>query len=258
MAFTRCIVLEMNVAAVSKQEEASSAWNFSLLFLNLYFFVTNHAFQIEKAFEESISLSTTGYFKGYQTNMDWEKEEGHAFPYFIYGVACSEVEVDCLTGAHKLLRTDIFMDAAFSINPAVDIGQVEGGFIQGMGLYTTEELKYSPEGVLYSRGTNDYKIPAVAEIPEEFYVTLVHSQNPIAIYSSKGLGEAGMFLGSSVFFAIQDAVTAARRERGLTTTFTLNSPATPELIRMNCMDQFTEMIPRDDPSTFTPWSIRVS
>uniref|UniRef100_A0A671G271 Aldehyde oxidase n=1 Tax=Rhinolophus ferrumequinum TaxID=59479 RepID=A0A671G271_RHIFE len=196
---------------------------------------------IEKAFQESISLSTTGYFKGYQTNMDWEKEEGHAFPYYLYGVSCSEVEVDCLTGAHKLLRTDIFIDAAFSINPALDIGQVEGGFIQGMGLYTTEELKYSPEGVLYSRGTNDYKIPAVAEIPEEFYVTFVRSQNPIAIYSSKGLGEASMFLGSSVFFAIQDAVTAARRERGLTTSFTLNSPATPELIRMNCMDQFTEM-----------------
>uniref|UniRef100_A0A671G6L8 xanthine dehydrogenase n=1 Tax=Rhinolophus ferrumequinum TaxID=59479 RepID=A0A671G6L8_RHIFE len=180
--------------------------------------------------------------RGYQTNMDWEKEEGHAFPYYLYGVSCSEVEVDCLTGAHKLLRTDIFIDAAFSINPALDIGQVEGGFIQGMGLYTTEELKYSPEGVLYSRGTNDYKIPAVAEIPEEFYVTFVRSQNPIAIYSSKGLGEASMFLGSSVFFAIQDAVTAARRERGLTTSFTLNSPATPELIRMNCMDQFTEMV----------------
>ncbi|XP_008580344.1 PREDICTED: aldehyde oxidase 4-like, partial [Galeopterus variegatus] len=213
---------------------------------------------IAKAFEESISLSATGYFKGYQTHMDWQKEEGDAYPYFVYGASCSEVEVDCLTGAHKLLRTDIFMDAAFSINPALDIGQVEGAFIQGMGLYTIEELKYSPEGVLYSRGPDDYKIPTVTEIPEEFYVTLVRSRNPIAIYSSKGLGEAGMFLGSSVLFAIYDAVTAARRERGLTTTFTMRSPATPELIRMTCMDQFTDMIPRDDPSTFTPWSIHVS
>nr|XP_023478097.1 LOW QUALITY PROTEIN: aldehyde oxidase 4-like [Equus caballus] len=213
---------------------------------------------IAKAFQESISLSTTGYFKGYQTNMDWKKEEGDAFPYYVYGASCSEVEVDCLTGAHKLLRTDIFMDAAFSINPALDIGQIEGAFVQGMGFYTIEELKYSPEGVLYSRGPDDYKIPTVSEIPEEFYVTLVRSQNPIAIYSSKGLGEAGMFLGSSVLFAIYDAVTAARRERGLTKTFTLSSPATPELIRMTCVDQFTDMIPRDDPSTFTPWSIRVS
>ncbi|XP_032335984.1 LOW QUALITY PROTEIN: aldehyde oxidase 4 [Camelus ferus] len=213
---------------------------------------------IAKAFTESISLSTTGYFKGYQTNMDWEKEEGDAYPYYVYGAACSEVEVDCLTGAHKLLRTDIFMDAAFSINPALDIGQVEGAFIQGMGLYTIEELKYSPEGVLYSRSPDDYKIPTVTEIPEEFHVTLVRSRNPIAIYSSKGLGEAGMFMGSSVLFAIYDAVAAARRERGLTKTFTLHSPATPELIRMTCVDQFTDMIPRDDASTFTPWSIRVS
>ncbi|XP_019491152.1 PREDICTED: aldehyde oxidase 4-like [Hipposideros armiger] len=213
---------------------------------------------IATAFKESISLSTTGYFKGYQTYMDWEKGEGHPYPYFVFGASCSEVEVDCLTGAYKLLRTDIFTDAAFSINPAVDIGQIEGGFIQGMGLYTTEELKYSPEGVLYTRGPDDYYIPTVTEIPEEFYVTLVHSRNPIAIYSSKGLGEAGVFLGFSVFSAIQDAVTAARRERGLATNFTLNSPATPEMVRMHCMDQFTDMIPRDDPSTFTPWSIRVS
>ncbi|XP_059558677.1 aldehyde oxidase 4-like [Myotis daubentonii] len=213
---------------------------------------------IAKAYEESISLSSTGYFRGYQTYMDWEKEEGEPFPYFVYGAACSEVEVDCLTGAHKLLRTDIFMDAAFSINPALDIGQIEGAFIQGMGLYTTEELKYSPEGVLYSRGPDDYQIPTVTEIPEEFYVTLVRSRNPIAIYSSKGLGEAAMFMGNSVLFAIHDAVAAARRERGLTNNFTLNSPVTPEEIRMACADQFTDMIPRDDPSTFTPWSIRVS
>ncbi|CAO2615974.1 Aldehyde oxidase 4 [Lemmus lemmus] len=213
---------------------------------------------VAKAFEESISLSATGYFKGYQTNMDWEKEEGDAYPYYVYGAACSEVEVDCLTGAHKLLRTDIFMDAAFSINPALDIGQVEGAFIQGMGFYTIEELKYSPEGVLHSRGPDDYKIPTVTEIPEELYVSLVHSRNPIAIYSSKGLGEAGMFLGSSVLFAIYDAVTAARRERGMSDTFPMNSPATPEVIRMSCTDQFTDMIPRDDLSTFTPWSIHVS
>ncbi|XP_072468932.1 aldehyde oxidase 4-like isoform X1 [Notamacropus eugenii] len=213
---------------------------------------------ISQAFMESISLSATGYFKGYQTYMDWEKEEGNPYPYFVYGAACSEVEIDCLTGAHKLLRTDIFMDAAFSINPAIDMGQIEGAFIQGMGLYTIEELKYSPEGVLYSRGPEDYKIPTVSEIPEEFYVTFVRSRNPIAIYSSKGLGEAGMFMGSSVFFAITDAVTAARRERGLAEPFTLNSPATPEMIRMPCMDQFTEQIPRDDLSTFKPWSIHVS
>ncbi|XP_010615897.1 aldehyde oxidase 4 [Fukomys damarensis] len=213
---------------------------------------------IKEAFEESISLSATGYFRGYQTNMDWDREQGDAFPYYVYGAACTEVEIDCLSGAQKLLRTDIFMDAAFSVNPAVDIGQIEGAFVQGMGLYTTEELKYSPQGMLHSRGTNEYKIPTVTEIPEEFHVTLVHSRNPIAIYSSKGLGEAAMFLGASVLFAIADAVATARRERGLGETVTLGSPASPEWIRMSCEDQFTDMIPSDDPSTFTPWSIPVS
>ncbi|XP_036109228.1 aldehyde oxidase 4-like [Molossus molossus] len=213
---------------------------------------------VAKAYRESISLSTTGYFRGYHTYMDWEKEEGEPQAYCVFGASCSEVEIDCLTGAYKLLRTDIFLDIAFSINPALDVGQVEGAFAQGVGLYTREELKYSPEGVLYSRSPEDYKIPTVTEIPEEFYITLVRSRNPIAIYSSKGLGEVGMVLGSSVFSAIRDAVTAARIERGLTKTFTLNSPATAEVIRMNCMDQFSDMIPRDDPSTFTPWSIHVS
>uniref|UniRef100_A0A8C0N417 Aldehyde oxidase n=1 Tax=Canis lupus familiaris TaxID=9615 RepID=A0A8C0N417_CANLF len=208
-------------------------------------------------FEQCISLSTTGYFKGYLTNMDWEKEKGEPYPYFVYGASCSEVEVDCLTGAHKV-KSNICVHHLHSVNKNIDMFSIEGAFIQGMGFYTIEELKYSPEGVLYSRSPDDYKIPTVTEIPEEIRVTLVHSRNPIAIYSSKGLGESGMFLGSSVLFAIYDAVTAARKERGLTKTFSLNSPATPEWIRMTCVDQFTDMIPRDDTSTFTPWSIRVS
>ncbi|XP_054978420.1 aldehyde oxidase 2 [Sorex araneus] len=214
---------------------------------------------IEAAFEQRISLSATGYYRGYKAFMDWEKGEGDPFPYYVYGAACSEVEIDCLTGAHKKIRTDIVMDASCSLNPAIDIGQVEGAFIQGMGLYTTEELQYSPEGVLYSRGPDEYKIPTITDIPEEFNVSLLPSSTtPITIYSSKGLGESGMFLGSSVFFAIMDAVAAARKERDGGEDFTVRSPATPEQVRMACMDRFTEMIPRDDPKTFKPWSIPIA
>ncbi|XP_059249136.1 aldehyde oxidase 2 [Mustela nigripes] len=214
---------------------------------------------IEAAFEQRISLSATGYFRGYKAFMDWEKGEGDPFPYYVYGAACSEVEIDCLTGAHKKIRADIVMDVCCSLNPAIDIGQVEGSFIQGMGLYTTEELKYSPEGVLYSRGPDEYKIPAIADVPEEFNVSLLpSSQSPPTIYSSKGLGESGMFLGSSVFFAITDAVAAAHRERGIAEDFTVRSPATPEWVRMACADRFTEMIPRDDRKTFKPWSIPIA
>ncbi|XP_008831690.1 aldehyde oxidase 2 [Nannospalax galili] len=197
---------------------------------------------IKAAFEQRISLSATGYFRGYKAFMDWEKGEGDPFPYYVYGAACSEIEIDCLTGAHKKIRTDIVMDACCSLNPAIDIGQIEGAFVQGMGLYTTEELQYSPEGVLYSRSPEEYKIPGITDVPEQFNVSLLpSSQTPLTIYSSKGLGESGMFLGSSVFFAIADAVAAARRERNLAEDFMVKSPATPERVRMACADRFTDM-----------------
>uniref|UniRef100_A0A8C3NK02 Aldehyde oxidase 1 n=1 Tax=Geospiza parvula TaxID=87175 RepID=A0A8C3NK02_GEOPR len=198
---------------------------------------------IREAFKQSVNLSATGYFRGYNEYMDWEKGEGQPFTYFLFGAACSEVEINCLTGDHKNLRTDIVMDIGCSINPAVDIGQIEGAFVQGVGLYTMEELKYSSEGALYTRGPDQYKIPAVCDIPEQFSVSLLSpSQNPYAIYASKGIGEAGFFLGCSVFFALRDAVTGVRNERGLKKTFALNSPLTAEQIRANCADAFTGMV----------------
>uniref|UniRef100_A0A669QKW2 FAD-binding PCMH-type domain-containing protein n=1 Tax=Phasianus colchicus TaxID=9054 RepID=A0A669QKW2_PHACC len=211
---------------------------------------------ISEAHKKSISLSATGYFKGYVTDMNWKTKKGHAFPYFLYGAACSEVEIDCLTGAHKNIRTDIVMDASFSINPAIDIGQIEGAFIQGVGLYTLEEIYFSPEGEQLTLSPDTYKIPAVCDIPEQFHVYLLpNSCNSIAIYSSKGVGEAGFFLGSSVFFAIRDAVAAARKERGLPLDFTLNSPLTVERIRMACDDIFTKMEDGNmDPGLVITWS----
>ncbi|XP_058665981.1 aldehyde oxidase [Ammospiza caudacuta] len=205
---------------------------------------------IGEAFKQSVSLSATGYFRGYNEYMDWEKGEGQPFTYFIFGAACSEVEINCLTGDHKNLRTDIVMDIGCSINPAVDIGQIEGAFVQGVGLYTMEELKYSSEGVLYTRGPDQYKIPAVCDIPEQFSISLLSpSQNPYAIYASKGIGEAGFFLGCSVFFALRDAVTGVRNERGLKKTFALNSPLTAEQIRANCADAFTGMMANNEASS---------
>nr|KAF6336122.1 aldehyde oxidase 1 [Myotis myotis] len=196
--------------------------------------------------------------RGYESNMNWETGEGHPFEYFVYGAACSEVEIDCLTGAHKNIRTDIVMDVGCSINPALDIGQIEGAFIQGMGLYTIEELNYSPQGVLYTRGPDQYKIPTICDIPTEFHVSfLPPSQDSNTLYSSKGLGESGIFLGCSVFFAIHDAVSAARQERGLRGPLKLNSPLTPEKIRMACEDKFTKMIPRDKPGSCVPWNIPI-
>ncbi|NP_001289031.1 aldehyde oxidase 1 [Papio anubis] len=212
----------------------------------------------QTAFDESISLSAVGYFRGYESDINWEKGEGHPFEYFVYGAACSEVEIDCLTGDHKNIRTDIVMDVGCSINPAIDIGQIEGAFIQGMGLYTIEELNYSPQGVLHTRGPDQYKIPAICDTPTEFHISLLPpSENSNTLYSSKGLGESGVFLGCSVFFAIHDAVSAARRERGLHGPLSLNSPLTPEKIRMACEDKFTKMIPRDEPGSCVPWNVPI-
>ncbi|XP_075036204.1 aldehyde oxidase-like [Mixophyes fleayi] len=213
---------------------------------------------VKEAFLQSISLSATGFFRGFGREMNWDKGEGNPVHYFVYGVACSEVEIDCLTGDHKNLRTDIVMDIGCSINPAVDIGQIEGAFVQGLGLFTIEELKFSPQGVLFTRGPAQYKIPSVCDVPDQFYVSLLtNSPNPHAIYSSKGVGEPSLFLGSSVYFAIKDAVIYARKERGMSDLFTFNSPATPEKIRMACGDRFTDMIPRDTPGTYVPWAINV-
>ncbi|XP_042301126.1 aldehyde oxidase isoform X8 [Sceloporus undulatus] len=207
---------------------------------------------ITEAFRQSISLSATGFFRGYGTNMNWETGEGRPFEYFVFGAACSEVEVDCLTGDHKNIRTDIVMDVGCSINPAIDIGQIEGAFVQGLGLYTLEVLKYSPEGVLMTCGPDHYKIPAICDIPEQFSVSLLSSsQNTSAIYSSKAIGEPALFLGCSVFFAIKDAILAARKERGFTGVFTLHSPATPEQIRMACVDQFTMRNSKNKPDNLS-------
>ncbi|XP_077304769.1 aldehyde oxidase 1-like [Lithobates pipiens] len=214
---------------------------------------------VQQAFAERISLSATGFYRGYDTEMDWEKGEGHIAPYYIYGAACTEIELDCLTGAHKNLRTDIVVDVGESINPALDIGQIEGAFTQGLGLYTLEELFYSPQGDMYTLGPDKYKIPAVCDVPAEFNVSLLaSSKNPYTIYSSKGVGETAVFLGCSALFAIKDAVDSVRAERNLPKIFTLNSPATPEKVRMACEDQLTKMIPRNKDGTFTPWSVDIT
>lgn len=155
--------------------------------------------------------------------------------YPVFGVACTEVELDCLTGFHSLLRTDIVMDAGESLNPAVDIGQIEGAFIQGYGLFCMEELLYSPEGLMLTKGPGSYKIPTAGDIPKEFYVSLLRgSPNPKAVYSSKGLGEPPLVLSASAYFAIKGAIKAFRIDQGHSSLFRLDCPATVERVRNAC------------------------
>ncbi|XP_006901194.1 PREDICTED: xanthine dehydrogenase/oxidase [Elephantulus edwardii] len=216
---------------------------------------------VTDAYTNAVSLSATGFYKTPDLGYSFETNSGKPFHYFSYGVACSEVEIDCLTGDHKNLHTDIVMDVGSSLNPAIDIGQVEGGFVQGLGLFTLEELHYSPEGSLHTRGPSTYKIPSFGSIPVEFRVTLLRdAPNKKAIYASKAVGEPPLFLAASIFFAIKDAIHAARAQRADYTTkqlFQLDSPATPEKIRNACVDEFTSLCITGVQENCKPWSLRV-
>ncbi|XP_056226642.1 xanthine dehydrogenase/oxidase [Seriola aureovittata] len=213
---------------------------------------------VRAAYFDRVSLSANGFYRTPDLGYDFDSNSGRAFNYFTYGVACSEVEVDCLTGAHKNLSTTIVMDVGHSLNPAIDIGQVEGGFMQGLGLFTLEELHYSPRGVLLTRGPGSYKIPAFGDIPAELTVSLLRDAlNDKAIFSSKAVGEPPLFLAASVFYAIKDAISAARAEAGISGPFRLDSPASAERIRNACSDRFTKLCPAAEPGSFTPWSVQV-
>lgn len=166
---------------------------------------------IQTAYIDQISLSCTGYYRTPELGYDWNTNTGKAFNYYTYGVAVSEVMIDCLTGDHQVLRSDIVMDLGSSLNPAIDVGQIEGGFVQGYGLFVLEEMMYSPTGFIFTRGPGAYKIPGFGDIPLEFNVSLLKgAPNPRAVYSSKAVGEPPLFLASSALFAIREAVKAAR------------------------------------------------
>ncbi|XP_041467689.1 xanthine dehydrogenase/oxidase-like [Lytechinus variegatus] len=212
---------------------------------------------IGAAYKDRVSLSAAGFYKTPNITYDREKNEGNVYPYSTYGVGVSEVEIDCLTGGHRTLRTDIVMDVGESINPAVDVGQIEGAFVQGYGLFVMEDLRWSPDGQLLTNGPGYYKIPSFGDVPLEFNVTLLkNSSNPVNICSSKACGEPPLFLGSSVFFAIKDAMMSARADEGLTGIFRLDSPSVAERIRLGCVDKFTKMFPSPEPGTFVPFFVR--
>ncbi|WIA42814.1 hypothetical protein OEZ86_008746 [Tetradesmus obliquus] len=167
------------------------------------------------------------------------------FNYFVFGAAVSEVELDVLTGDWQLLRSDIVMDVGNPINPAIDIGQIEGGFVQGMGWLCLEEMVWGDKahpwvrpGHLFTKGPGTYKIPTANDVPIDFRVKLLtNTPNPRAVHSSKAVGEPPFHLGSSAFFALKDAVYAARDAAGLSGWFQLDAPATPEKLRMACGDE---------------------
>ena len=161
----------------------------------------------QTAYANRISLSATGFYKTPDLSWDRIKGEGTPFFYFAQGVAITEVVIDTLTGENRILRTDILHDAGTSLNPALDIGQVEGAYVQGAGWLTTEELIWDDKGRLRTHAPATYKIPACSDRPDVFNVDLWDAPNPAqTIYRSKAVGEPPFMLGISAFLALSDAV----------------------------------------------------
>jgi xanthine dehydrogenase large subunit len=180
------------------------------------------------AHAERVSLSSTGFYATPKIHYDRSRHRGRPFLYFAYGAAVSEVAIDTLTGEHRVLRVDILHDVGRSLNPAMDLGQIEGGFVQGMGWLTTEELVYADDGRLLTHAPSTYKIPCAGDRPPVMNIALWRGDNPEpTIHRSKAVGEPPLMLAISVFSALGQAVAAAA---GPDAAQTLDAPATPERI----------------------------
>jgi xanthine dehydrogenase large subunit len=178
-----------------------------------------------------VHLSEAAYYRTPKITWDRARGTGRPFFYFAYGAACSEVLIDTLTGENRVTRVDILHDVGKSLNPAIDIGQIEGGFVQGMGWLTTEELVFDAEGRLLTHAPSTYKIPVASDVPEDFRVALFPNENrEETIYRSKAVGEPPLMLANSVFCALTDAVHSLDPARPVA----LDAPATPEAILRAC------------------------
>ena len=184
---------------------------------------------IALAYVGQVSLSSTGFYATPGVHYDREQARGRPFYYYAFGVSCSEVLVDTLTGEYKVLRTDILHDVGDSLNPAIDIGQIEGGFIQGMGWLTCEELVWDAQGRLLTDSPATYKIPTVGDLPADLRVQLVAKRrNPQdTVFHSKAVGEPPFMHGISVWCAIKDALASLADYR---VHAELDAPATPERV----------------------------
>jgi xanthine dehydrogenase large subunit len=182
---------------------------------------------VHHAYERRISLGERGHYATPGVDFNREAGRGTPFLYFTNGVACSEVLIDRFTGEYKCVRADLIMDVGKSINPGIDRGQIVGGFIQGMGWVTTEELMYGPKGNLWSCSPTTYKIPAITDLPEVFNLRFLDNPNSdVSLYRGKAVGEPPLLLAISVWVAIKNALTYA----GVTKPAALAIPATGERV----------------------------
>jgi xanthine dehydrogenase large subunit len=188
---------------------------------------------VRGAYFARVQLSATGFYTTPKVGYDAKTLQGRPFYYFAYGAAVSEVAIDTLTGEMKVTRVDGLHDVGHSLNPALDLGQVEGAFVQGMGWVTSEELVWDAQGRLRTHAPSTYKIPVASDVPKAFNLKLWELGENVedSIFKSKAVGEPPFMLAISVFQAVRDAVAAAGEYRS---TPSLDAPATPERILMAC------------------------
>ena len=196
---------------------------------------------IQLAYFNRVALSATGFYRTPKIHYNRETGKGEPFLYFANGAAAAEVMLDTLTGEYRVTRVDILHDVGISINPALDIGQIEGGFIQGMGWLTTEELLWDNKGRVISNSPANYKIPTAFDVPEIFNVALYHQANSEhTIHRSKAVGEPPLMLAISVWSALRDACSSTTQYRF---SPRLDTPATPERVywALQACSEFNQM-----------------
>ncbi|MBM3567783.1 MAG: xanthine dehydrogenase molybdopterin binding subunit [Alphaproteobacteria bacterium] len=189
---------------------------------------------VGQAYMARVQLWDSGFYATPEIHFDRERQRGNPFYYFAYGAACSEALIDVLTGESRILRADLLHDVGNSINPAIDLGQIEGGYIQGLGWLTAEELWWDPAGRLRTHAPSTYKIPTARDLPEDFRVAFWPEANHAdTIHRSKAVGEPPLMLAISAWLAIKDAVAATAEHR---LSPQLDAPATPERVLLAIED----------------------
>ncbi len=194
---------------------------------------------VRRCYLEGIDMQASAVANEMRLEYDWQKQAGKVSYFFVWGAAVSMVEVDVLTGSVRTLKTEIVQDCGYSLNPALDVGQVEGAFLMGVGYYMLEELIWSPKGRLYTTNLSAYKVPSHDDAPENWRVHLLKDSPSVqGLYHSKGIGESNVQLGMSVYLATKEAIASARADEGEHGPFFLEMPATDDRVRAACPDRF--------------------
>jgi xanthine dehydrogenase large subunit len=182
---------------------------------------------IQQAFMQRVNLSAKGHYATPEIHYDKTKEKGHPFAYHVYGTAITEVTVDCIRGTYEIDAVEVVHDAGTSMNLPVDLGQCEGGIVQGIGWMTMEEVVYNEQGKLLSNALSTYKIPDIYAVPKKIEIRFLKTEKPnLAILNSKAVGEPPLMYGIGAYFAIRNAVLAFNPDSDME----YSAPITPEKV----------------------------